>query len=227
MQGFLFWLGISVLGLNILGQIVGGILLCLWAFIQPFITLFMIYGFDLVMLIEFYVKRISEDYAFIAISLTYAVLGFLILKLLIAVGFVVYSLGTKRKISLLKESKMSSLVMQQIPQGTQKNAFRAALKDLLKPLFLLSFILMLLFIWQINSSLSQKIWLSLRPLAVAFILFYILRSSWVSEKLISFSKKSKNFERIYLKAKAAMNILVVTTTKNSTENSVDTTSKKK
>lgn len=213
MQGFLFWLGISILGLNILGQIVGAILLCLWAFVQPFLTLFMIYGFDLVKLIEFYIKRISEDYTFVAISLAYAVVSFLILKLLVAIGFVVYSLSTKRKIFLLKESKMSSLVMQQLPQGVQKNAFKAALKDLLKPLFLLSFILMLIFIWQISGSQSQKIWWSLRPLATAFILFYILRSTWISEKLISFSKKSKTFERIYSKAKSAMSIVAASAKK--------------
>lgn len=204
MQGFLFWLSISIFGLNILGQILGAVLLSMWAFVQPFITLFMIYGFDLVKLVDFYVKRISADYSFIAVSLVYAVLGLIIFKLMVAIGFVIFSLGGKKEISLIGENKISALIMQQLPQGQQKNAFKSAFKDLFKPLFLFSFILMLIFVWQFEASVSQKIWLSLRPLATAFVLFYILRSSWVSDKLLAFSKKSKTFELIYLKSKSAM-----------------------
>lgn len=224
MQGFLFWLGISIFGLNLLGQALGAVLLSLWAFIQPFITLFMIYGFDLLRLIDFYMQKINEDYSFIALSVAYAVISVVILKVFLSIGFVIFSLSTKKEISLLSayagQDKISSVVMQQISgqilQTSQKNTVGAsdtlgtaklALKDLFKPLFLLSFILMLIFVWQINGSFSQKIWLSLRPLAIAFILFYILRSAWVSDKFVYFSKRSKTFARVYLKSKAALELI--------------------
>lgn len=212
MQGFLFWFSVSIFGLNLLGQILGAILLSLWAFTQPFITLFMIYGFDLVKLIDFYMKRIGEDYSFVAVSLAYAVTSIIVLKLVIAVGFVVFSFNKRKEILFIKENRISTMIMSQIPKGQKKNAFKSALKDLFRPLFLLSFVLMLVFVWQIDGSTSQKIWLSLRPLAIAFVLFYILRSAWVAEKLISFSKKSKTFERIYLKSKSALELVTAKVT---------------
>lgn len=207
MQGFLFWAGTIVFGTNLLGQILGAVLLCLWAFIQPFITLLMIYGTDFIKVGEYYLQRLNEDYSFIAASLLYAIGGLLVLKMAIAIGLVVYSVTQKQEIKLIGENRISLLISRQLPRGQTKNAFKAALKDLLRPIFLFSFILMLIFIWQFEGSVNQKIWLSLRPLATAFVLFYLLRSSWVAEKLLLLSKKSQRFERIYNKSKAALDIV--------------------
>ena len=123
MQGFLFWIWITLFGLNMLGQVLGAIFLSLWAFIQPIVTLFMIYGFDLIKIANFYFNKIQADYSFIAASLMYTVVFFIFLKLLISIGFVIYSLSTKNEILFIGENKMSSLIMQQIPHGMQKNAF--------------------------------------------------------------------------------------------------------
>lgn len=217
MQGFLFWLGTSLFGINVFGQIVGAVALSLWAFIQPFVTLFMIYGFDLAKLMEFYAKRISDDYSFIALSLVYAVIAFMILKICIAVGFVIFSVSSQKEINIINQGKIGTTLLRQMPSGTSQNALKAAIKDLFKPLFLLSFILMLIFIWQLNGTLAQKIWLSLRPLAIAFIIFYLLRSPWVARKLLEFSRKSKNFEKIYLKSKSAWNLVTEKITKSDKE----------
>lgn len=207
MQGFLFWTATTVFGANLVGQLIGAVLLSLWAFVQPFITLLMIYGSDFLKVGEFYIKRLNEDYSFIATSLLYAVGGLFFVKLAIAVWLVVYSVTQKQEISLIGESRISGLISRQLPRGQTKNAFKAALKDLLKPIFLFSFILMLIFVWQFEGSINQKIWLSLRPLATAYVLFYLLRSEWVAKKLLLFSKKSQKFERIYKKSKAAMDIV--------------------
>jgi hypothetical protein len=214
MQGFLFWLGTTIFGLNIVGQIIGAVALALWAFVQPFITLFMIYGFDLTKLIEFYSKRINDDYSFVATPLLYAVIGFMLLKMIIAVGFVVFSISSKKEIKIISDKAVSKALINQIPSKTSKNAFTSAVKDLFKPLFLLSFILMSLFVWQLNGSLGEKIWLSLRPLAVAFVIFYILRSPWVASQLFEFSKKSKSFEKIYLKSKRAWSLVTEKVTRS-------------
>ena len=207
MQGFLFWTGTAVFGSTLPGQLLGAVLLCLWAFVQPFITLWLIYGNDLIKVGEFYIQRLNEDYAFIATSLIYAVSGLLVLKLVVAIGLVIYSFTKEQEIKLISENKISILISRQLPHGQTKNPFRAALKDLLKPVFLFSFILMLIFIWQFEGSVNQKIWLSLRPLATAFVLFYLLRSAWVAEKLLLLSKRSQRFERIYNKSKAALDIV--------------------
>jgi hypothetical protein len=206
MQGFLFWFGVTLFGSNIVGQIVGAILLALWAFVQPFVTMFMIYGFDLVKLIEFYSKRISEDFSFIALSLVYAFTLVLVSKLLVAIGLVVLSLKFKKEVRIVNDNKLQSVVLKQIPTQ-HKSPFKSAVKDLFKPFFLFSFILMMVFVWQVNGSLSQKIWLSLRPLAIAFVIFYLLRSPWVADKLLKWSQKSPRFEVVYLKAKKAFEMI--------------------
>lgn len=208
MQGFLFWLGLAIFGMNIIGQAVGAFLLALWAFVQPFITLFMIYGFDLVKLVQFYIERVQEDYAFIAASLAVALLLVISIKIILALALVFYSRGFKKEIKLIRDNKLQELILQQMPDGKNNlPAWRGALKDLLKPLFLFSFLLMMVFVWQINGGLSQKIWLSLRPLAIAFLIFYLIRSPWVAAKLFSLTKKSKTFESLYLKAQGAMDLL--------------------
>jgi hypothetical protein len=207
MQGFLFWLGTTLLGVNIFGQLLGAALLALWAFVQPLITLFIIYGFDLVKVSEFYLQKISADYSFIAMALAYALITVLVIKMLLAIGMVFLSYSFKKNISVLGENKVSDYMLTQVTLQSSTSPLKAALRDLTKPLFLLSFILMLVFIWQFNGSTSQKIWMSLRPLAIAFILFYILRSPWVAVKLLSLSKRSKRFEKIYLNAQKALNLL--------------------
>ena len=209
-QGFLFWLSLSVLGLNLIGQVIGAVLLSLWAFVQPLLTLLMIYGPDFFKLVEFYQKRISEDYSFIAVSLVYAVLGFLILKLTAAVALVIYSFNTKKKIVLInnaKFSRLSSVMSETALQPANGSALQAALRDLLKPLFLFSFILMLVFIWQLNGNFTEKIWMSLRPLATAFVLFYLLRSPWVSARLLQLSNRSARFARVYQKSKKVLDFV--------------------
>ncbi len=204
MQGFLFWVSTSVLGVNIVGQMVGAVLLSLWAFVQPAIGLLMIYGFDLVTVVAYYVKRLNDDYSFLALSLLYAVSAFVVLKILLALALVVWSVAGKKEIKLLNAAKVAS----QLPAvGISSTPLKAALKDLTKPVFLFSFILMMIFIWQLQGSFSEKIWLSLRPLATAFIIFYVLRSPWVSQKLLELSRKSPRFEKIYAKSKRALDFV--------------------
>lgn len=208
MQGFLFWLSLSVIGMNIIGQCIGAVLLSLWAFVQPFITLFLVYGFDLVRVGEFYVKRISDDYSFLAVALGYAIGFVLFLKIALAIAMVILSLKYKKEIIVLKApAKLEKSIKLSTPVNQNQSAAKSALKDMFRPLFLLSFVLMMIFVWQINGAFSEKIWLSMRPLAIAFCLFYILRSPWVAEKLLDYSKKSKGFEKIYNKSKKAFEIV--------------------
>ena len=208
MQGFLFWLSLSVIGMNIIGQCIGAVLLSLWAFVQPFITLFLVYGFDLVRVGEFYVKRISDDYSFLAVALVYAIGFVLFLKIALAIAMVILSLKYKKEIIVLKApAKLEKSIKLSTPVNQNQSAAKSALKDMFRPLFLLSFVLMMIFVWQINGDFSEKIWLSMRPLAIAFCLFYILRSPWVAEKLLNYSKKSKGFEKIYNKSKKAFEIV--------------------
>ena len=212
MQGFLFWLSLTVLGANLIGQCVGAVLLSLWAFVQPLLTLFFIYGFDLAKLAEYYVQRVRDDYSFVAMTLFYVMIGVLIAKAVFALAMVISSVYLKKEIKIFDSlQKEKFKVAPVVPVNTP---FKSALGDLFRPLFLFSFTLMLIFIWQLNGSLVEKIWLSLRPIATAFILFYLLRSPWASNRLFEYSKKSKAFGRIYEKSRKAFEIISKDSTKN-------------
>ncbi len=206
MQGFLFWLATVILGTGLVGQTIGAVLLSLWAFIQPFITLMFVYGLDLAKLYDFYIEKISDDYSFIALTLLYAFLLVLVLKVIAAVTFTVLSLKFKKEIIILEGEKIKNYAS--ATENKSTSALRGVLKDLTRPLFLLSFILMLVFIWQTSGSYSQKIWMGMRPLATAFVLFYIIRSPWVAQKLLDYSKKSKAFESLYIKSQKAYEIVM-------------------
>jgi uncharacterized membrane protein len=214
MQGFLFWLFTALFKKRLIGQLIGAFFLAIWSFIQPMITYFLIYGTDLIQIFDFYQTRLQQDYSFLHQSIVAAVAFVLLIKLILATSLVFFSFFSKKEIIFLKEERILSLAQNSIQMSSSKTPARAALKDLTRPLFLISFVLMIAFIWQFESSLSQKIWLSLRPLASAFVLFYLLRSAWVAKKLLQFSKKSKRFEKIYLKSKKALDFVAERTSRS-------------
>ena len=138
--------------------------------------------------------------------MAYAFFGFLILKVILACAMVIYSYRTKREIRLIDENRVSISLTQGLAT-TSSSPVKSALYDLLKPVFLFSFILMLVFVWQLNGSFVEKLWLALRPLASAFVIFYLLRSPWVAQKLLAYSHKSEKFARLYGKAKKVLDLV--------------------
>ena len=65
----------------------------------------------------------------------------------------------------------------------------------------------LIFLWQSNGSFAQKIWMGLRPLALAFMVFYVLRSPRVAIRLLDWSKKSPRFNKLYSKTQTAFEMI--------------------
>jgi len=208
MQGFLFWIFNSLFRKNIIGQLIGAFFLSLWSFVQPVTTYFLIYGFELVKLAEYYEKKLAQDFSFIHQSIIVGVVIVLVTKILAAFGLVIYSVRTKNEIQFIDPSRVQKLASSQaVTFQTSDSPWRAALKDMTRPVFVLSFILMVLFVWQIEGPFSQKIWLALRPLAVAYLLFYLVRSPFVAAKLFELSQRSERFNKIYQKAKKAFALM--------------------
>ncbi len=207
MQGFLFWVFNTLFRKHLVGQILGAVFLALWSFVQPVVTYFLIYGFELVKLYEYYEKKMAQDFAFIQNSIIFAVILVLTMKIATAIGLVVYSVRTRKEIQFLSPEQIDKLARKSISLNQAKSPWRAALKDMTRPLFILSFVLMIIFVWQIDGPLSERIWLSLRPLASAYLLFYLVRSPYLAERLLKLSARSKWFNRIYQKAKKALALI--------------------
>ena len=59
-QGLLYSLGIFVGGVGTLGKVIGMVLLSLWAFIQPFISYFLMYGTEILSALAYLKKKLAR-----------------------------------------------------------------------------------------------------------------------------------------------------------------------
>jgi len=196
-QGFLFWLGTLVGGINLIGQIIGGVLLSLWAFMQPLATFLLIFGFDLFRMIEHYNDVLKKDYPYAQSFIYYFLIAIISIKVLLACLVVCNSYFRKQEWQL-QTSGLNNLMPK--PHALHRPAWKKALSDLLNPLFLVSFVLMFAFALQIGESLGTAGLLSFRSLAIAFVLFYIVRSPYTQKVFERWAAKSKTFNAFYLKA---------------------------
>ncbi|MFN9066252.1 MAG: hypothetical protein ACK5V3_03420 [Bdellovibrionales bacterium] len=178
MQGVLFSLGILFLGAQKLGQCLAMGLLSLWSFIQPAITFIFIFGFDLQRIF----KLIDPDLA------RSVILSIVLVKILLGWALVFWGQPLIEKIKL-KKFNSHGFGLSKNPQLKSKSTFLLALRDLLRPLFLISFFLVLISLYLTESSWSQIFWISLRPLGLAFLLFYLLRSPWFIELIFKITDR--------------------------------------
>ena len=124
-----------------------------------------------------------------------------------AFALVIYSVRTKNEICFIDVERVQNLSNRTVNFKNLRSPWRATLHDMTRPLFLLSFFLMLLFIWQIEGPTSEKIWLALRPLATAYLLFYLVRCPFIAKKLFNYSQRSASFNKIYQKSKKAFELI--------------------
>ncbi len=214
MQGFLFWICCAITRAHLIGQLVGAALMALWAFVQPLITYGIIFGLSFTSATSFYETHMKKDYSFWAQSILVAVISVVVVKMVLAMGLVFYSYMTKKNMQFV--SKPPSFNLSLAGQADrQLTPARGAFKDMMRPLFIISFILMTIFVWQFETTWSERIWFALRPLAIAFIIFYALRSPWIAGSILKLTKKSRFVERIYLKSKAAFNLVAEGSTRSS------------
>lgn len=199
MQGVLYSLGICILGRRILGQMLAMALLSLWAFIQPLVTLFIIHGSNLEKVLNFYWQRISEDLPQISNSILFIFLFFVGLKVFLAllIPVIVNRVGSDKITALenkiLNEKKY--LKMQKVDHSL--SPLKGALKDLTQPLFLFSMALVISFFLITESSLVKIFWYTLRPLAIAFVLFYLIRSPHFLKFLAFLATKNSLLQKIH------------------------------
>lgn len=175
-QGLLFSLGVTIFGPNVVGYFVAMLLLSFWTILQPILIYSAIYGslFDKIADV-FQTKYV----AILGLSYENIYLLFLlmcILKSLIAliVTFVAMLLSHAKEekylgflLSVAKTTKPKN--------NNQRNKLLLLLKDLSSPLFICSLIMTFIFFYYATSDLSNTIWIMLRPLSSAIIVFAILR----------------------------------------------------
>jgi hypothetical protein len=196
MQGQLFSLGVILLGNNPLGLILGMWLLCLWAFIQPLLIYMLIYGEDLFFMAQYFLNKLSKVFSVSMENLFLVLSSVVFFKIFLGtmLVFISIKLGKTQYENyqnwLLKWNKKK-----QATKNTQKSIFYLVIvKDLLSPLFVMSILMAFFFFRFAHSSYSIAFWKLLRPLAIAFILFYLIRRIPVEN--ISIFLKKYHFHRL-------------------------------
>jgi hypothetical protein len=189
MQGFLFSLGPLVFGINFVGLIVGAFLSSIWAFVQPLLLLYLFYGVEAINILNFYWSEIQKVIS-IDISLVWNILfGFVLLKILISIFLVIISPLKWGEAIFLKQERLTQLRKFKFAQDNLAPAWKLALKDLMNPLFLASFVLSLVFLFFAEVSWNKMIWLALRPVAVGFVIFLVVRIFPLENLVMYFEKK--------------------------------------
>lgn len=188
MQGQLYNLGLLLLGNNGFGRILGMSLLCLWGFIQPLALYFILYGKSLVDMAEYYMAELSKVFAATREDFISVLVALVIFKLICgAVVVILAQILKQKKVEeyenwLLKKHRP----MEVHPSGSP---WVLALKDLLSPAFLITWVLMLLFYLYARHEDAGLVWVLLRPVAAGYLIFLGLRIfpierlvPWVSKR---------------------------------------------
>ena len=199
MQGLLFSLGAGALGATRLGIVLGMVLLSFWAFAQPLVTLYLFYGNDLAHAVQFYSKKSADAFGVSLNAIWMTLAAAVALKAVLA-GFVgiaatrVSEDAVERFRSRMIAAASDLSRFEGGPTPTWQGRVRAAIKDLTRPIFLVSWILMGLFFVFAEGGHAQLVWRLLRPLAIAFLFFYFSRSPWAS-RLLATMREDTRFAR--------------------------------
>lgn len=183
MQGVLFNSGILFFGTNLVGLSIGMALLSIWTFLQPLVTYYLFFGKELVNAIEYLYQKTLPYHGLNANSLLWFFLGLVLLKMLIAVALAVVAWKIRGETIYGKNYEAQLIQMARekgakISGESEKNgsAVWLALKDLFRPLFLVSILTTGIFLYFSQHDHARVAWYLMRPLAIGFIFFYISRT---------------------------------------------------
>ena len=197
-QGFLFNVGTIIFGINPLGIWIGTILLALWGFIQPIGIYMLLFGENLLYMTKYFLKKFSVFTTITADDIWTVLLIITAIKITLAtvVTALIFLLEKEHyhqwQMKLLKKSAHKRKnIEHQFEQTGLKVASKKALKDLLNPLFIFTWILTGTFFYFAKSEHAPLIWILCRPLIIGYFLFLGIR-------LLPFDQVYKNLDRLGL-----------------------------
>lgn len=195
MQGLLFNIGTVALGTNPVGLCFGMALLSLWAFVQPLITYYLFFGEKLFSAVEYLYQKTLPYHGLKAESLIWILAILVVTKMLAACALAIIAWRRQGKTLYVKnyEEEFIRLAKEKIIKISAENtkpvnAVLLAIKDLFRPLFLISLVMTGLFLYFSHYESSQIGWYLLRPIAIGFIFFYISRTLTLDRMLMRLEK---------------------------------------
>lgn len=189
MQGQLYSLGLLLLGNNGFGRILGMSLLGLWGFIQPLALYFILYGNTLVEMVEYYSAELRRAFRFSQDDLISILIAIIVLKLIAGAVVVILAQVLRKKKVEQYETWLISKHRRREEASEKSAPWILALRDLFSPVFLITWVMMLLFYFYSHHVWAADIWVLLRPVALGYLIFLGLRIfpverivPWVSKR---------------------------------------------
>lgn len=179
MQGLLFYLG-TLLGINPIGLSVGMVLLSFWAFVQPLVTYYLFFGNEIINAAEFLYQKTFQYHGIKAENLYWLFIGVIVVKAIAGIILAILAWKTKGKSEY--QDSFANFARAKKPQTG--DPIILALKDLLKPIFLISLLGTAIFLYFSQHEIAEIIWYLMRPLAIGFMFFYFSRTLTLDKWLL-------------------------------------------
>lgn len=196
-QGLFYYLGLFFFGINYIGLLVAVSMSSLWAFFQPVLFIYILFGKNSIAVAEYFLREFEKYIPHSEEFIIKILLLLILLKITIAFIFSLTAIKMTESSFVKYQNKMLLEIKSKPTTKTPSINSHAymAFKDLFTPLFLISFLLTIVFfIFSQSASITQIIWLILRPLAIGFIVFYLIRI-YPAENLSAFIKR-KGFTQL-------------------------------
>jgi hypothetical protein len=171
------------------------ILLSIWSFVQPLLIYYLFFGDNLFKAIDYLFKKVIPFEGFTIEILFRFFLALVLLKMVMSFLIVVIifkekttgttTFGLLKKLEGLDFRFKDQVVTKEMKS---KNPIFLAFRDLIQPLFVVSMIMTGVFLYWSEGQASSTLWILLRPIALAFLFFYVSRTLVIE----NFLKKYEN-----------------------------------
>lgn len=191
-QGVLYYLGVSLFGVNLVGQLVGMMLLSLWGFIQPLLIYYVLFGQQLFDVAQYFLNQIQPILSLSLGHIFYAVAAVALLKTLVGVWIVIVfrKMSESQFESLVKKIKISE------PRSTRESSLITRIaRELFRPVFVISLIMTAVFYFVTRPMGVEIVWSLMRPVALGFLLFGLIKFV-PFERILSAQAKDGGFQQM-------------------------------
>ncbi len=195
-QGLLFTAGTIIFGPNLIGCMAGAAMLAVWGVFQPVAILWLIYGLvlgedQLAKIFAYYSKLLSgvvEINSGFQDQVIRVILVFVAIKSLVCMAVCLAGWRAEVNEQQLLSERLVKLGLKGLPRGDVAlpsaasgpskgffKAFKGALNDIRRPLFIVPLIMTGIFFWFAEDELAPILWGVFRPMAAGYLLFLAIR----------------------------------------------------
>jgi len=202
MQGNLYVLPQYLLSTNLLSIALGAILASMWAFVQPLLTYYIIFGNNLIKAYTYFFEKVQIIFD----SKETSILAILLVPILVKATI---ALSVSMWVYLSKSDRSEEVIEHVLAKARKANLKTRSKKklslvrDLTRPIFIISIVLTSAYIYLNRHALAPTIWTYLRPIAVCIVLLQVSRSKYIS-KLIE-SRQDKTFFQVLKRVNLKLN----------------------